>query len=374
MRMTSRPAAVPPLTAIGTLLLAGVITLSILVGCADDEISTPIDAIVVPTDFPTPQAAVDSAQAGELVLVRPGTYFGSEVRALSTGDSVRASLFMKEGVLVLGEGSTGQVVLRDTTGEPGVIGVVMDSVSYKTVVQNLVFDDYDTGALIVALDGELIGDRFNRGHVGVHVRLAGQPYLIGNLVEDADSVGMLNERCDGAYGANLIRGCEVGMVADGPGTPVYDSNVMCRNRVGFIARQSSTPLMRGNAMRSNSSLGARFESGAVPDFTENDLYWNGDADLSVGGYQPHLSTPIEAAGNYWGGEFSVQEIGLSRILDGTDDPDRGATVDYVPISPVFFFDPSVDLNAACAASSAAEVAAISRALAGLSERLRFAAR
>jgi hypothetical protein len=127
-------------------------------------------------------------------------------------------------------------------------------------------------------------------------------------------------------------------------------------------------------MRSNSSLGARFESGAVPNFTENDLYWNGDADLSVGGYQPHLSTPLDASGNYWGGEFSVQEIGLSRILDGIDDPDRGATVDYVPISPAFFFDPSVDLNAACAASNAAEVAAIARALGALSERLRFAGR
>ena len=164
------------------------------------------------------------------------------------------------------------------------------------------------------------------------------------------------------------------MIADGPGTPIYDTNVMCRNRVGFVARQDATPLMRGNAMRANASLGARFESGAVPDFTENDLYWNGDADLAVANYQPHLTTPLRRHGNYWGSEYSVQEIGLSRILDAVDDPSRGATVDYLPISPAFFFDPSVDLNAACAASSAAEVAAITRVMAAVSEKLRFAGR
>ncbi len=357
------------------LILAGVTLLAPFIGCTDDKTSTPIDAIVVPTDFPTPQAAVDAALAGELVLVRPGTYFGSEIRALSVdGDSVRASLFMKDGVRVLGEGSAGSVVLRDTTGEPGVIGVVMDSVGNSTILENFVFDDYDTGALIVALAGELIGDRFNRGRVGIHVRQAAQPYVIGNLVEDADSIGVLNETSGGAYGANLIRGCDVGMVADGIGTPIYDTNVMCRNRIGFWALRDVTPLMAGNAMRSNSSLGVLLESGAVPDFTENDLYWNGDADLAVANYQPHLATPLAVEGNYWGSDFSVQEIGLSRILDGVDDPDRGATVDYVPISPAFFFDPSVDLNAACAASSAAEVTAIARVMGALSEKLRFGGR
>ncbi len=368
--MTLRSAADVPLAPVWTLVLAGIALLALPFGCTDDKTTTPIDAIVVPTDFPTPQAAVDSAQSGDLVLVQPGTYFGSEIRALSAGgDSVRASLFMKDGVQVLGEGTAGQVVLRDTTGEPGVIGVVMDSVGTNTVVRNLVFDDYETGALIVGEDGWLVGNRFNRGRVGVHVRRAAQPYLIGNLVEDADSVGVLNESCDGAYGANLVRGCDVGMVADGAGTPLYESNVMCRNRVGFWALRGATPLMRGNAMRGNGWFGALFQSGAVPDFRENDLYWNGIADLSVANYQPHLGIPLDVSGNYWGSEFSVEEIGLSRILDSLDEPSRGATVDYLPISPAYFYDPAVDLNAACAASSAAEVVAITRALAGVSARL-----
>ena len=370
MRMTSRPAITLSFTAIGMLLLAGVTMLAPFIGCADDETSTPLDAIVVPDDFPTPQAAVDAAPAGQLILVRPGTYLGSEVRVLSAGgDSVRASLFMKEGVRVLGQGGTGLAVLRDTTGLDGSVGVVFDSLGSGTMLENLVFEDHDIGALVVGQSGQLISNRFAAARVGILVKLAGQPYLIGNLVEEADSVGILNEQSDGAYGANLVRGCEVGMAAESAGLPIYDSNILCRNRIGFLARRGATPLMRGNVMRSNSWLGALFQSGAVPDFKENDLYWNGGADLAVANYQPHLDTPLPAKGNYWGGEYSVEEIGLSRILDALDDASRGATVDCTPVSPIFFYDPSGALNAACAARSAAELAAITRALAGVSGRL-----
>ena len=67
--------------------------------------ATPVPAamLLVPSGYPTIQVAVDSAAAGDTVLVAPGTYTDWEIRYVSSSVPRAACVYLKDAVVLLSE-------------------------------------------------------------------------------------------------------------------------------------------------------------------------------------------------------------------------------------------------------------------------------
>jgi len=341
------------------------------VGCTDNRplVVPGPPALRVPEDFPYPQAAVDSASSGMVVLVKPGVYTHTEVRDVDPDGfpgGIRAALFMKDGVAVTGTGDAGTSVLRDTVAADSTFGLVFVSVGNATKVENIAVESFGTGALIRGQGGYIENCRMSGDPVGIRVLQASDPLVIGNLVEDAADAGIRSERDDGGYGANFVRRCGVGIDVLGPGSPYLQANVLCSDRIGLRGSSSATPILRANVIRNNASVGVLLTDGTRPDFTQNDLYENG-IDLQVADYAPPLDT-LYAEGNYWS-STDVADIGLNRIRDASDDPAAGAVVDFLPVSPISFFPLNVNLGALCGPTGSGAPEEILAVLAELSRTL-----
>ncbi len=79
--------------------------------------AAPIGAatINVPADYPTIQAGVNAANAGDVVLVAPGTY-SDVVHQPGGGDTTRCAVIMKSGVTLRGSGPGATVINADSLG------------------------------------------------------------------------------------------------------------------------------------------------------------------------------------------------------------------------------------------------------------------
>ncbi len=64
------------------------------------------DTLLVPSEYPTIQAGVDAASAGDIVLVAPGTYMHYQLRGTHT-----ACVFMKDGVIVKSESGPASTII-----------------------------------------------------------------------------------------------------------------------------------------------------------------------------------------------------------------------------------------------------------------------
>ena len=346
-----------------TALLVAVLAALAAGGCGEDH-ATDIQAIRVPDDYPTPQEAVDAAEPGELVVIRPGVYFHTERRDVAPDafpGGLRAALFLKDGVRVLGLGpEPGGAVLRDTTAADSSVGVVLASVGNDTFVENLAVEGFAVGVLLTGRDGVVQNLRVEGAGIGIRACRAGAPEVAGCRVTGASSVGIQSEQTAAAFfGANHVRDCVVGVEVSGTGSPDFEVNVLCRNDTGLRITRGATPFFLHNAIRDNRVFGVALSAGAIPRFAENDVYDNG-VEVDVAEYDPPLSEPIILAENYWG--TTDPDVIAREIRDGLDDPARGAVVSFLPVSPVPRFDPRIDLGALCRAQDAWEVDSLLRDL------------
>ncbi len=339
------------------LLAAGAALL--LAGCGNDKPIVGPRVYKVPEAYPDPQAAVDAAQPGEVVVVQPGVYTHTEVRPVDPArhpGGLRAALFMKDGVSVVGLGSPGTAVLRDTTGADSTVGVVFDSLSSDASIQNLACEGFGTGILATRANGDIICCRVSDVGTGVEVSEAQEPLFIGNLIERAAAAGVRNRNSGAGFGANYVRDCPVGFLLEGTGNAVLDANVLCRNQVGARITAGALPVVTENAVRNNTGSGFLLEDGADPLVEQNDIYQNA-VDVEVRGYDPPRAQPIVFGGNYWA-SLDTLAIESARIVDAEEDPARGARVDVNPVSPTSFFPLNTNLGALCNGSGPEGAAAI----------------
>ena len=100
---------------------------ALLVGAATTDGAT----LHVPSEYPTIQAGIDGASAGDTVLVAPGLYIDYETRG-----SANSSVFMKDGVALVSEGgsSVTEIHMPISAGDCSII-LASDMPSVTTAVE-----------------------------------------------------------------------------------------------------------------------------------------------------------------------------------------------------------------------------------------------
>jgi len=311
----------------------------IFASCGGDKSTkpVPIPGIVVPRDYPTPQAGVDAAEAGETVYLEQGGYSQLETRHIygeAFPRGITAALFMKESVAVEGLGDLGGVVFTDSTGSDSTYGVVFAGVSENTVAYNLALEGFFTGALFLGNSGTLSLTRISGGDVGAWAFQAEQPWVVRCLIENTEFDGVLNQLSDMVIAANIIRNCAAGVGAELGGQAILQWNILCGNRVGLGANTGANPIAYQNVFIDNTYAGIKIETGAAPIVVENDIYDN-PVGISVGFYAEPLPDTLNCTSNFWD-TLDLGAIGQDLIHDRADDAGAGAHVAYRPISPSSF--------------------------------------
>lgn len=312
----------------------------------EDSATQSIPLRIVPDDYETIQAAIDAADPGDIVLLRPGIYTHMETHYPDDPEfpnGIRTAMFLKEGVVVAGDGGPGEVVVRDTTGADTTYGAAIHFMpDNRTNIQNVDFEDFHIGVVIRGDKGGVYGCRVAGSDAGIWAFRATEPEIIGNLVEDCIFDGVLNQLADATIAINFIRDCGGGVGIEVGGSPFVTRNLICLNSVGVVANTGVTPIIQRNVIIRNQQYGLFFSSGAVPIAVDNDIYEN-PIGIRADFYNPPLEEPINAVSNFWD-TLDIDSVGLDLILDENDTPSAGAEVEYLPIGPSpfnpFNFDPT----------------------------------
>jgi len=325
------------------MLLALLLATLLLPGCSDSTVSGP-PSRVVPDQYPTIQAAIDAAQPGEIVLVQPGVYSHLERRDIDPDrypGGILATAFMKEGIGLVGNGDASAVVLRDTVAADSSVGIVFSQLSAVPFVQNVTVESYGTGLLVSRGEATAQFLRVVDCRVGLHLREPLDPIVTNSRLE-GDSLGVLVEAGGGYLAAIIVHDCTVGGHLTTGALSWLEANLFCGNGTGLILDGGATPTLTLNSITDNTGSGLETGGGALPDLiatprgvnitypTGNDLYGNGK-NFVVTGYNPPLSQPLDAVGQWWNTLDTL--VVAEGVVNGP-----GATVDYVPIAPMSFFD------------------------------------
>ncbi|MFN0150450.1 MAG: right-handed parallel beta-helix repeat-containing protein [bacterium] len=213
------------------------------------------------------QAAIDAANAGDVVLVDPGDYVQSDTRLIN-GEQVTACVFMKSGVDVQSVyGPEGTNIIP--TGGPGIVGVVFDDVNGSTL----------SGFSVV---GDQEGIRMRRGSGNSVYRcvVTGDDYAVA--LNDGEGGAHLTE-CVFPYAPDLavsaLNGSDVMLrecVFDGGWMGVHSS---CSNPRIFECTFSNFLFNAINVIDLNNCAG-----GVRDEISDNVFVGNGTA-ISLGGPQ-----------------------------------------------------------------------------------------
>ena len=187
----------------------------------------------VPDKFPTIQEAIDAAQPGDLITLRPGTY--------------RESVSLKDGVRLAGDRSGAcRIVPPD-----GAVALILVRGVRGSAIENLVLDGTDAPAPSARLDGIAISDSEVKVS-GCTVRgMSGS----GIVVHGSDTVAEIDDNQVENNGVNGI----------------------------LLLRTGPTATVRKNQARHNKGAGIQFDDEAVGAAEENICEQNGDSGILVEG-------------------------------------------------------------------------------------------
>jgi len=274
----------------------------------------------VPHQYPTIQKAINTAQPGDTVYVKKGTY--------------NESLVFKNGIQLVGDGPEG-VIVRGTptmyviyaqncfsgrisgitfehTSRPGTkthysgIGMFGSTIEisrcvarncggYGIFVQgagNITISDctfeLDRGGIFVEgagahaiLDKNIC--RRNENH-GVDLEKGAHGSVTGNICEDNGQGGIsaFHEGTQAELKNNQCRRNLYGIYFDKKAQGSAEGNVSAQNRIsGFAVFNGSKAALAKNTSEANNQDGIRFRSGATGTATENTCEKNGDTGLAI---------------------------------------------------------------------------------------------
>lgn len=229
--------------------------------------------LLVPDQYATIQAAMDAAQAGDVVLVAPGTYHDC-THPTEGPESTPACVIMKSGVTVRGQGLTGDVVIDAQGAGRGIfIENVSDCAVENLTVTGAFADIYGTGILIRQVDASvtisdvIVDTNLDGGIVcinGAHPVLTG--VIMRNNVAKQGGGLAIEENS-----SPTVRGCRItaneapsgaGIFIRSGCAPLIEDCTIDGNTItaaygngGGICVQSSTPTITGCRIYGNTTLG-----------------------------------------------------------------------------------------------------------------------
>ncbi|HEX4998070.1 MAG TPA: choice-of-anchor D domain-containing protein [Terriglobia bacterium] len=265
----------------------------------------------VPDDFATIQAGINAAQAGDTVLVSPGTYI-ENINFLG-----KAITVVSEGGrdLTIIDGAANGPVVRFVTGEGR--SSVLDGF---TIRNGKALTSEEGGGIRIAVSSPTI--RNNRitknaacsGGAGIGI-VGNSPLIQGNIITENAS----SQFCSGGFGGG-------GILIKYLGSSEILDNVISKNSVksasapgGGISVNSGAPLIRGNVIIGNSGInggGINFEAldGAI---TQNVIA--GNSGSRGGGIYWRVFTGGQASvTNNTIVDNSVTQVGSAILADGAD--------------------------------------------------------
>ena len=168
---------------------------------------------------------------------------------------------------------------------------------------------------------------------------AGIAFIGGRGTLENVLVTMIGNTGGTGVGVNVDRGARVTMkrsfvvgtqngimFSRGSGGTVEECTVsLCLGR-GIVARNSD-PTITGTTVTGN-DWGIKLSAGSKAKVHGNNIFQNGNSDLSLEGYGPE-TVDVDVSGNWWG-QTNVAAV-EERILDGLDDPEEKGIAVIEPI-------------------------------------------
>lgn len=246
-----------------SLVVSGVFLFSLLsVARFDSAFSS--ETIVVPTDFPTIQAAINNASDGDTVFVYNGTYFEDVV--------------VNKTIMLIGEDRNTTII--DGDGNSFAIHVASNNVSISG------FTVRNSGSHIIQVfnvdNCNLTGNTVTDGSVGVYLLNAKGSYIGNNTVSNSDT-GIRFESCD----RNTLKNNNVTINQDAGVHIAYSSNIVASSNFlvgnvnqGLYLNHSSENTVRKNVVADNGA-GIRLHYSTDNAIVDNGLTGNNDGGLTL---------------------------------------------------------------------------------------------
>ncbi len=212
-------------------------------------------------DAPTIQAGIDSASAGDSILVAVGKYYDTR-QVLVDGTLKKVNVHLYKNVKVIGEGGGSKTMINAYQSD---IGIYIESVDSSAAVKNFIIHTsyqgymcYDT-ALVVPPDAP----------AGIECR-SGSPTVTHNSIRFND-VGVRLFDSDAYIQNNQIYHSLVNIMC-GDGSNAVISNNELHDGKRLIECDASSPTIDNNHLR-NGCEGIRTKNGAAPLITNNTIHF-----------------------------------------------------------------------------------------------------
>jgi parallel beta-helix repeat protein len=205
------------------------------------------DVIHVPGDYPTIQAGIDAANAGDLVLVAPGTYY--------------EEITLKADVVVKGAGE-GLSIIDGGTDPGDVVKAIGNDIMNTTKLQGFTI----TGA---SNSGSMPGGG------GIFCNSGAAPEICNNRVEGNDQgIAMWNQSSAFLHNNVVIDNTYTGISVSSASN--INNNTIANNNIGIYDSGGYLPTIMNNIVTGNTTYGIGCVNSGIPtDLSYNDVWNNG---------------------------------------------------------------------------------------------------
>jgi len=246
-----------------SLAVSAVFLLSLL-STARFDFAFSSETIVVPTDFPTIQAAINNASDGDTVFVYNGTYFENVV--------------VNKTIMLVGEDKGTTII--DGDGNTFAIHVASDNVFMSGfTIRN---SGSDTVQVFNVDNCNLTGNTMTDGSVGMYLVNAKGSYIGNNTVSN-NNIGIRFESCD----RNTLENNNVTINQDAGVYVTYSSNIVASSNFlvenvnqGLYLDHSSENIVRENLVADNGE-GIRLYYSSANTIVDNNVTGNSEGGLTL---------------------------------------------------------------------------------------------
>jgi len=228
-----------------TLLVISMLSSAFIIQPAKAELTT----IIVPDDYPTIQQAINAANSGDTIYVRPGTYYENIVvgKTLSIMGENRKTTFI--------DGAFVDTVIHVTANNVVIKGFTLQNCGYVAV---------GAGIILLSSNNTISGNDFRDNEVGVVVR-SDSNSIFGNELTNNDAGIWLDWASSNTIsGNNITRNSYGGIsLASSSHNIIFGNNITYNNWFGVGTRRSSNNTFYHNNIVDNEAQVISWDSDSL---------------------------------------------------------------------------------------------------------------